>query len=122
MFMKKLPDITDEDFHAYWANNNVQDSMANSTFASKIRQYSQYHIRPELRGQAKIPGGTLFEFDGAAEFWVETLADWESIAHDPDFVRVVSDEMLNFVLEPLHVTLGYGYLVIGKDVDAAPAA
>ncbi|KAK1974607.1 hypothetical protein LZ30DRAFT_754621 [Colletotrichum cereale] len=79
-------------------------------------------MTPELRGQAERLGGTVLDFDGAAEFWVETLEDWESISRDPEFVRVVSGDMLNFVLEPLHVTLGYDYLVIGKELDAAPAA
>ncbi|GKT84316.1 LOW QUALITY PROTEIN: dimeric alpha-beta barrel domain containing protein [Colletotrichum tofieldiae] len=157
MFIRKLPDITNEYFHAYWANNHVQVSLANATFASKIRRYNQlpklmtrgsmlmgdgqYHITPELREQAERLGGTVLDFDGAAEFWVETLEDWESIARDPDFVRVVSGElassavrrtrmlnswaigdMLNFMREPLYVTLGYDYLVAGKDWDAAPAA
>ncbi|KZL77398.1 dimeric alpha-beta barrel doman containing protein [Colletotrichum tofieldiae] len=122
MFIRKLPDITNEYFHAYWANNHVQVSLANATFASKIRRYNQYHITPELREQAERLGGTVLDFDGAAEFWVETLEDWESIARDPDFVRVVSGDMLNFMREPLYVTLGYDYLVAGKDWDAAPAA
>ncbi|GKT41171.1 uncharacterized protein ColSpa_01352 [Colletotrichum spaethianum] len=82
----------------------------------------QYHITPELREQAERLGGTVLDFDGAAEFWVETLEDWESIARDPEFLRVVSGDMLNFVREPLHVTLGYDYLVVGNDWDAAPAA
>ncbi|CCF45300.1 hypothetical protein CH063_14426, partial [Colletotrichum higginsianum] len=81
-----------------------------------------YHITPELREQAARLGGTVLDFDGAAEFWVESLEDWEAIWGDPEFVRILSADMANFVLEPLHVTLGYDYLVVGKDWEAAPAA
>ncbi|WQF79296.1 Putative EthD domain-containing protein [Colletotrichum destructivum] len=122
MYIRKLPGITDDYFHAYWANNHRQAALANSTFAAKIRRYSQYHITPELREQAARLGGTVLDFDGAAEFWVESLEDWEAIWGDPEFVRILSADMANFVLEPLHVTLGYDYLVVGNDWEAAPAA
>lgn len=52
----------------------------------------QYHITPELREQAARLGGTVLDFDGAAEFWVESLEDWEAIWGDPEFVRILSGE------------------------------
>lgn len=41
MYIRKLPGITDDYFHAYWANNHREAALANSTFAAKIRRYSQ---------------------------------------------------------------------------------
>ncbi|OLN97781.1 hypothetical protein CCHL11_07909 [Colletotrichum chlorophyti] len=132
MFMKKLPHLTDDYFRAYWANNHRLLVLENSTFTSKVRRYNQ------LREQAAALGGEVLEYDGVAEFWVETLEDWESVARDPDFVRILSGkfpsfppsknqlnhvmlrgrfegDVANFVLPPLHVMLGYDYLVIGDN-------
>lgn len=45
LFLRKLPHITDEYFHAYWANNHIIPALANENFVSKVRRYNQVSSR-----------------------------------------------------------------------------
>lgn len=41
VFVKKKPEVTDEYFHAYWANNHIVPALANKNFMDKVRRYNQ---------------------------------------------------------------------------------
>jgi hypothetical protein len=41
LFLRKLPNISDEYFHGYWRNNHLVPAFANETFMSKVRKYNQ---------------------------------------------------------------------------------
>ena len=41
LYLRKLPEISDEYFHGYWRNNHLVPAFANDTFMSKVRKYSQ---------------------------------------------------------------------------------
>lgn len=41
MYIKKLPEVTDEFFHAYWANNHIAPALLNETFRRNIVRYNQ---------------------------------------------------------------------------------
>jgi hypothetical protein len=44
LFLKKLPTVTDDYFHAYWANNHVKVALENDTFRHKVRRYNQVRV------------------------------------------------------------------------------
>ena len=45
LYLRKLPHITDDYFHAYWANNHVIPALANKNFVSRVRRYNQVGSR-----------------------------------------------------------------------------
>lgn len=46
LFLRKRSDISDEYFHAYWANNHVTPAFQNKTFIDKVRRYNQVRRTP----------------------------------------------------------------------------
>lgn len=41
LYLRKLPNVSDEYFHGYWRNNHLVPAFANTTFMSKVRKYNQ---------------------------------------------------------------------------------
>lgn len=41
LYLRKQPHVTDEYFHAYWANNHLVPAMNNKTFMERTRRYNQ---------------------------------------------------------------------------------
>ena len=52
LFLKKLPNITDEQFHNHWKTKHVDLAMENSTFVKVTRKYNQVR-QPQTPGSAK---------------------------------------------------------------------
>lgn len=52
----------------------------------------QHHITPELREKTQAFGIPVMEYDGIAEVWVDSLADWVEIVSDPEFQKEVQGE------------------------------
>lgn len=44
LYLKKLPHVSDDHFHAYWANNHLVPAFAHKKFMDKVRRYNQ--VRP----------------------------------------------------------------------------
>ncbi len=92
MFIKKLPNVSDDYFHAYWAANHVAPAMRLKNFRDKVRRYNQYHITPETRAQAQQMGAPVLDYDGVAEIWVNTMDDWVSAVTDPALTKEIEGE------------------------------
>ncbi|KAL1851998.1 hypothetical protein Daus18300_012353 [Diaporthe australafricana] len=114
MFFKKHPNVTDDYFHAYWANNHVEPLLKLTKFGDKVRRYNQHHITPELRAQAKAMGMPMMDFDGVSEVWVDSMEDWISIVKDPEFREVGAADAGHFITSPATIMLGYDHLIIGE--------
>lgn len=41
LFLKKLPNISDEQFRNHWKGQHIQIAMQNKTFMAKTRKYNQ---------------------------------------------------------------------------------
>jgi hypothetical protein len=48
LFLRKKDDVSDEFFHAYWANNHLIPAFRNETFMSKARRYCQVRTYPSF--------------------------------------------------------------------------
>ena len=75
----RLPQLSREDFQAYWRNTHAP-LVASVAETLKIRRYVQLHSLPEaasagLRASREAPP----EFDGVAELWFDSL---ESLAEN----------------------------------------
>lgn len=48
LYLKKQPHVTDDYFHAYWANNHLVPAFGNKNFMDRVRRYNQVsHFRSE---------------------------------------------------------------------------
>jgi hypothetical protein len=41
LFLRKRADLSDDYFHAYWANNHVKPAFESPIFMEKVRRYNQ---------------------------------------------------------------------------------
>ncbi|CAK7233734.1 hypothetical protein SCUCBS95973_008696 [Sporothrix curviconia] len=114
LYLRKLPEVSDEYFHGYWRNNHLVPAFANETFMSKVRKYNQHHITPDLREQAQSLGIPVLDYDGIAEVWVDSVEDWKQIVTDTDFVKAVAEDEKNFILYPINVMFGWDNLIIDE--------
>lgn len=60
--VRKLPNITDDQFHAYWANAHVHRVLSVKAFTDRIVRYNQvslllvpYHVKLTTRPGTYIP-------------------------------------------------------------------
>lgn len=44
LYLKKLPHVSDDHFHAYWANNHLVPAFAHQKFMDKVRRYNQVSL------------------------------------------------------------------------------
>ncbi|KAI1779149.1 hypothetical protein F4818DRAFT_403492 [Hypoxylon cercidicola] len=112
IFFKKHPSITDDYFHAYWANNHVEPLLKLAKFKDKVRKYNQVHITPELKAEAKTLSMPAMEFDGVSEIWCDNIEAWREIVSDSEFRKVGAAELQHFITSPAQIMLGYDHLII----------
>ncbi|RDW64781.1 hypothetical protein BP6252_10432 [Coleophoma cylindrospora] len=123
LFLTKLPELSDEQFHEYWRTKHLQLALENKSFSTKVRRYNQakltaaqHHSSASLKSQASEFGLPVVAYDGVAEVWVDDLNTWKEIVSDPDFAAAIASDEKKFMQRPIHVMLGYDELKIGKEV------
>ncbi|KAK0382916.1 hypothetical protein NLU13_8832 [Sarocladium strictum] len=114
LFLRKRPDLSDEYFHAYWANNHIAPAFENRKFMEKVRRYNQHHVTAEEKALAKSSGAPVLEYDGIAELWLDNFDDWRAIVTDTEFVEKVASDEGNFLDSPIHIMFGWDHLLIGE--------
>ncbi|KAI1609966.1 hypothetical protein EDD36DRAFT_61293 [Exophiala viscosa] len=117
LFCHKRADISDEEFHRYWAVEHPKEVKKCRPFMDRVWRYNQYHITPEMRKEAATIGGsTVLDYDGGAEFWVKDIEDWKAmIAAEGGLLTLVEDEA-KFVQHPLDIMYGYEELIVGEEI------
>ncbi|KAI6784980.1 uncharacterized protein J7T54_008074 [Emericellopsis cladophorae] len=112
LFLKRRPDVTEEYFHAYWLHNHTNLFLGVKAFKELVRKYNQSHYIKELAdmNQEVFVGVPRVDFDGVAEFWVDSMEDWRKLWNDEEFTRVLQGDSDYFTMSPLHATAGYDYL------------
>lgn len=86
--LRKLPNLTDEEFHDYWLNTH---GPLVKSVAGKIGlvKYIQLHtLDTPLNAMAREPRGAPEPFDGIAEAWWESMESLEQALNNPDTGRV----------------------------------
>ncbi|KAK4936550.1 hypothetical protein LTR10_022599 [Elasticomyces elasticus] len=117
IFCHKRADITDEEFHQYWAVEHPKEVRKCRPFMDKVWRYNQYHVTPDMRKEAAtIEGMKALDYDGYAEFWVDDIKDWKAmIAAEDGLLTLVEDEA-KFMQHPLDIMYGYEELIIGAEI------
>jgi uncharacterized protein (TIGR02118 family) len=87
--IRRNPDMSPEQFHAYWRTVHAKKVRALPATARYIRRYVQAHtIDGEYSGNEP-------SYDGTAELWFDSVEDKDAFYSDPEYLRVVRpDEMV----------------------------
>jgi len=85
--ISKKPDMTVEQFQAYW--RDVHAPIAGAI--PGLRRYVQCHVVPETYDAQNKPG-----FDGAAELWFDGLDAMRAAMRTPEVAAALEDEK-NFI-------------------------
>ena len=83
----KKPEMTVEQFQAYWRGTHAPIARA----IPGIRRYVQCHVLPELYGRDTQP-----PYDGAAELWFDDLDALRAAMRTPELAAAMEDEQ-NFI-------------------------
>jgi uncharacterized protein (TIGR02118 family) len=84
----KRPDLTDEPFHAHWANTHKE-------LAPRIRALGQYVQSHRIPGA--VPGLASSPYEGIAEVWLDDIATAVGLADDPDYTENARLDEPNFI-------------------------
>ncbi|KFH42514.1 hypothetical protein ACRE_067360 [Hapsidospora chrysogenum ATCC 11550] len=91
LFLKKRPDITDDYFRAYWYHNHRVLFVDTKAFRKYVRKYNQSHyVKDQVAINSEIINFAQPEYDGVAEFWLDSLEDWRKLWADPEFTEAVA--------------------------------
>jgi uncharacterized protein (TIGR02118 family) len=85
--ISKKPDMTVEQFQAYW--RDVHAPIAGAI--PGLRRYVQCHVVPETYGASNAPA-----YDGAAELWFDDLEAMRKAMRTPEVAAAFEDEK-NFI-------------------------
>ncbi|PSN68072.1 hypothetical protein BS50DRAFT_633704 [Corynespora cassiicola Philippines] len=132
ILVKKLDTVSVEHFHDYWSKKHPAIFLSVPSAQKLLIKYSQFHISRSLTTSLRTAAHAPVlesEFDGAAEFWVESLDDFGAIFSDPVYLeKVVADEN-TFIERAMSMILvgeeeqkwiegkpteGWGVVVLGK--------
>ena len=86
--LKRLPDMSQEEFHKYWLEKHGP-LVRERAPAMKVKRYIQSHTVSDSGGVSfnkaiRDSRGSAEPFDGAAELWWESIDDMVAAANDPD--------------------------------------
>ena len=85
--ISKKPDMSVEEFQAYW--RDVHAPIAGAI--PGLRRYVQCHVVPETYGAQSKPA-----YDGAAELWFDDLDAMRTAMRTPEVAAALEDEK-NFI-------------------------
>ncbi|KAL8341600.1 hypothetical protein RB598_003503 [Gaeumannomyces tritici] len=108
---KKRPDISDEYFFTYWANNHASAFLATTVGHGKIKGYSQHHVTAEMKEMAKGLGMPVLDCDGVSELWAESAEDFKELFELPEVRKIAADDNPIFSLPPDSVVLGFDHVI-----------
>ncbi|KAL8345461.1 hypothetical protein RB601_005483 [Gaeumannomyces tritici] len=116
---KKRPDISDEYFFTYWANNHVSAFLAATVSHGNIKGYSQpttrprqqHHVTAEMKEMAKGLGMPVLDCDGVSELWAESAEDFKGLFELPEVRKIAADDNPIFSLPPDSVVLGFDHVI-----------
>jgi uncharacterized protein (TIGR02118 family) len=116
--LRRRPDMTRDDFQAYWRDQHAP-LVARHAGALRIRRYVQTHARESELGaaQSAARGSEIDAYDGQAELWWDSLDDIVAAVSTPDgqqaALELLEDERRFIDLERSPLWIGEEHLVVG---------
>jgi len=87
MFIKKRPDISDEQFHEHWRTVHADLSCSAPDWGVHVVRYVQLHQTSADKEALKKLGMDVLDFDGMGELHVKSLDDWVQFSSSPVFAE-----------------------------------
>jgi len=91
-FLTRKPDLSEEQFSAYWREKHAPLVLSLAPFTSLVRRYIQQ--RPAEGVSNQLP---LVPYDGIAELWFDNLGDVLKLLGHELFLSVVAMDEENFL-------------------------
>ena len=91
-FLSRRPDLSQEQFSAYWREKHAPLVLSLAPFRSLVRRYLQQ--RPAEDVPKQLP---LAPYDGIAELWFDNLGDVLKLLGHELFLSVVAKDEENFL-------------------------
>jgi hypothetical protein len=84
-FIRRLPGMTPDEFHAYWRDVHAPRFATSSELAPLIRRYELNHRLPEDYARERHPAETVGpQWDGVAVQWFESLDAFRAFEAHPE--------------------------------------
>lgn len=116
--LHRRPDLTREDFQAYWRDQHAP-LVSRHADQLRIRRYVQTHAqRSEIAtAQSAARGSEPDVYDGQAELWWDTLEDIVAAVSTPEgqqaALELLEDERRFIDLERSPLWIGEEHVVVG---------
>jgi uncharacterized protein (TIGR02118 family) len=91
-FLTRKPDLSQEQFSAYWRDTHAPLVLSLAPFTSLVRRYVQQ--RPAEGVSNQLP---LAPYDGIAEIWCDNLSDVLNLIGNELFLSLVAKDEENFL-------------------------
>jgi uncharacterized protein (TIGR02118 family) len=93
--VRKIPDMSEEDFHRYWLEKHGP-LVRERAEAMRVKKYIQSHTIADtdeipLNKALQESRGTADHFDGAAELWWDSIEDLAAGANSPEGAKAAQD-------------------------------
>ncbi|KAH0843814.1 ethyl tert-butyl ether degradation EthD [Fonsecaea pedrosoi] len=114
VLVTKRADITDKEFHSYWANGHGP-LVAPMLIKYGILKYTQYHMTPEYKAKGAAIGMPS-PYDGIAEFLVNKYEDMSDFFSDPEYMVKIRPDEAKFVdIDKIVFNVGVDYVQINDN-------
>ncbi|KAK3703728.1 hypothetical protein LTR37_014306 [Vermiconidia calcicola] len=114
-WFRKLPEVSDEQFHRHWETVHADLTIATRDFnVCRIQRYVQFHQTPELKEKAQSLGLEHLDFDGCSEIWVKSWDDWVRFYQSEEYSKALAPDCKHFMAMPIHVAVGYENVIYGE--------
>jgi uncharacterized protein (TIGR02118 family) len=93
--VRKIPDMSEEDFHRYWLEKHGP-LVRERAEAMRVKKYIQSHTIADtdeipLNKALRESRGTADHFDGTAELWWDSIEDLAAGANSPEGAKAAQD-------------------------------
>ncbi|KIM35575.1 hypothetical protein M413DRAFT_32431 [Hebeloma cylindrosporum] len=95
--IKRRPDLTHEQFSEHWGKKHAEIFTSLKAVKTNIVRYNQFHVLEPQSKASAAAGLPIADFDGAAEFWVESLQDLFALFGDEEYLKKAVPDEANFL-------------------------
>jgi uncharacterized protein (TIGR02118 family) len=86
--LRKLPSLTDEEFHDYWFNTHGPIVKSVGEKIGLVKYIQLHTLDTPMNEMAREPRGAPEPFDGIAEAWWDSMESLEKALNDPETASV----------------------------------
>lgn len=109
-FPARLESMSQRAFHLYWMRHHSPTVMNLAPFAQFMRKYNTGHVYPDLVAGLPARYRQDTPFEGAAEVWINDLAEVDGWLGHPLYAQLIQPDELRFIRQD-----GSAEVIIAKE-------